>query len=109
MNKKRELLTHLNNAISALVKMHDDCARLEVIDNNQASKRLKADVSSFVNGELETFRKAVLEVRTEIIKRPRKKDGRAMNPGPRAPRKVTQEIVDQRPGPIEISSKDEDF
>jgi len=64
--KKREILPTLNNAIAKLSMMSGDAAKLEYTDNDQASKRLKADLSDFVHNELKVLQSLVYAVRTDI-------------------------------------------
>lgn len=71
--KKRDLLPALHSAIRALTDMASDAAKLEITDNDQASRRLKRAVLSFKRGELSAFSKLVLDVRTEINMIPTRK------------------------------------
>lgn len=73
MEKKRELLTHLNKCILALTSMSADAANLEIIDNDQASRRLRRDVLHFKSNELEAFFQAVRDTREQVRNRPKRK------------------------------------
>lgn len=64
--RKREILPILNNAINALVAMSADCAKLEMMDNDQASRRVKRDLASFKQKELREFSDLVYSVRAEM-------------------------------------------
>lgn len=66
MAQKREILPTLNKVISALVALSPDCAKLEMMDNDQASRRLKRDISIFKHTELKEFSDLILGVRSEI-------------------------------------------
>lgn len=71
--QKREILPTLNKVISALVALSPDCAKLELMDNDQASKRLKRDLSALKETELKAFTDLVFGVRAVIRnKTPRK-------------------------------------
>lgn len=73
MTQKREILPILNKVISALVALSPDCAKLELMDNDQASKRLKRDLSTLKETELKEFTDLVFGVRAVIRnKTPRK-------------------------------------
>jgi hypothetical protein len=48
--------------------MSADAAKLEVSDNDQASRRLKKAVTDFRNGELRNFQECIFNVRMEFIK-----------------------------------------
>ncbi len=71
--KKREILPILNNTINALVALSTDCANLEMMDNDQASRRVKRDLAKFKQTELKTFTDLIYGIRDEIKVRPRRK------------------------------------
>ena len=71
--KKREILPELHNAINALVALSTDCASLEMMDNDQASRRVKRDLAKFKQTELKTFTDLIYGIRDEIKSRPRRK------------------------------------
>jgi len=72
--KKRELLPKLNDAIVAMCNMSADAAKLEITDNDQASRRLKRDLTSFKNGPLKELYDSIVETREQIkYKKPIKK------------------------------------
>lgn len=71
--KKREVLPALNKCIEALVAMSADCAKLELMDNDKASRRLKLSVSDFKSGELKEFQDLIFKVRSEISSKGYKK------------------------------------
>ncbi len=64
--KKRELLNPLNDMITALVALSADAAKLEVHDNDQASRRLKQGIKDFEVEKLKPFKDQVLAIRQEI-------------------------------------------
>lgn len=66
MATKREILPTLNDAINALVALSSDCAKLELMDNDQASRRVKRDLASFKQVELKKFSDLIFGVRAEI-------------------------------------------
>lgn len=66
MEKRREILPVLNDAINALVALSADCAKLELMDNDQASRRVKRDLASFKQKELANFSQLVYKTRGEI-------------------------------------------
>lgn len=71
--QKREILPVLHRVINALVALSPDCAKLELMDNDQASKRLKRDLSALKETELKEFTDLVFGVRAVIRnKTPRK-------------------------------------
>jgi hypothetical protein len=74
--KKRDLIPTLQNAINKLMLLSEDMAKLEYMDNNLASRRLKKDLAEFKETELKALTDAVFEVRREIIRKPKAKDGR---------------------------------
>lgn len=71
--KKREILPFLDAAIICLSKMSADAAKLEIMDNDQASRRLKKSIVDFKHNELDNFTKIVFSVRAEINSKPSKK------------------------------------
>lgn len=71
--KKREILSTLDKAIAALVALSGDCSRLEVMDNDQASRRVKRDIAAFKETELKAFSDLIYGIRTEIKMKPRRK------------------------------------
>jgi len=70
---KREILPVLNNAVNALVAMSADCAKLEIMDNDQASRRIKRDIASFKEKELKCLSELIYGIRAEIRVKPRRK------------------------------------
>lgn len=64
--KKREILPVLHKVISALVALSPDCAKLELMDNDQASRRLKRDITALKETELKEFTNLVFGVRSVI-------------------------------------------
>jgi len=70
---KREILPVLNNAVNALVAMSADCAKLEIMDNDQASRRIKRDIASFKEKELKNLSELIYGIRAEIRVKPRRK------------------------------------
>lgn len=72
MEKKRSLLDPLNNVITALVALHADAAKLEFVDNDLASRRLKRDLAKLEITELKAFKRAVLNTRDEMNSLPPK-------------------------------------
>ena len=65
LTKKREVLLLLNKAIEKLVSMSADAAKLEIYDNEVASKRLKMSINKFKHEELNDLQRAVLDLRSE--------------------------------------------
>lgn len=77
--KKRELLPKLNNIIVALSGLTGDVAKLELSDNEQASRRVRKALIEIKNISLEDLRNEISNIRYDInkskgrpIKRPRK-------------------------------------
>jgi len=70
--KKREVLPTLNKCIEALVAMSGDAAKLEIMDNDKASRRLKKSISDFKTTELKAFRDLAQSIRSEINNKERK-------------------------------------
>jgi len=73
MMKKREILPALHDAIRALTDMASDAAKLEITDNEQASRRLKRAIMHFKRNELDSFNKIIVGVRSEISMMPPRK------------------------------------
>jgi hypothetical protein len=68
--KKREILPALDKVISGLVAMSAECAKLEITDNDQASRRLKRSLTSLKNKELKEFTDLIFNIRQEIKVKP---------------------------------------
>lgn len=66
IDKKRELLSHINECIASLVEMSADAAKLEIHDNDQASRRLKQNIKDFEVKKLKPFKEKVLDIRQLI-------------------------------------------
>jgi hypothetical protein len=64
--KKRELLNYLNEAIIHLSNLSSDAAKLEIYDNDAASRRLKQGIVDFEKGPLIKLKDQVLITRREI-------------------------------------------
>ncbi len=73
MVKKREILPALHDAIRALTDMASDAAKLEITDNEQASRRLKRAVMHFKRNELTSFNEIIVNTRKEISMMPPRK------------------------------------
>lgn len=73
LDKKRDLLGPLNKAIIALSNLSGDAAKLEIMDNNEASLRLKQAIVDFQYGELEEFKRAILDVRRQFNEKKKEK------------------------------------
>lgn len=73
MEKKRELLSLLNKCIIAMSNMTGDVAKLEIMDNDVASRKIKRDMLNFKNNELTEFNKAIHKTRDEVRARPKRK------------------------------------
>lgn len=71
--KKRQVIPVLDDAIKALVALSSDCATLEVMDNDQASRRVKRDIASFKEKELKKLTDTIYGIRVEIKSRPKRK------------------------------------
>ena len=80
MQKKREILPKINACITALVEMHRDAATLELVDNDQASRRLKSALKDFKEMPLTDLTDIVLKTRMEINAIPAKKINTKDNP-----------------------------
>lgn len=70
---KREILPALNKVISALVALSADCAKLELMDNDQASKRIKRDLAAIKEKELKDFTSLIYGIREELRNKPSRK------------------------------------
>lgn len=70
--KKRDILPALNKCIESLVSMSADCAKLEIMDNEKASKRLKISVSDFKSGPLKDFQDLVFAIRKDMNAKPKR-------------------------------------
>lgn len=66
IEKKRDLLPLLKKAIGDLTDLSGDLAGLEYKDNDQASRRVKRDLTAFKAGSLEELTRAVFKTREEI-------------------------------------------
>lgn len=64
--KKREVLKLIANCTKSLANMSEDAAKLEIFDNDKASRRLKRDIALFKEGPLKEFTDAVYKIREEI-------------------------------------------
>jgi hypothetical protein len=64
--KKRELLPQLNDAITALAAISGDVAKLEVHDNDQASRRVKGALAAFEKGPYLDLKTSILDLRKKI-------------------------------------------
>lgn len=64
--KKREILNDLNGAITTLAALSGDCAKLEVMDNDEASRRLKRDLVEFREGPFKKLVTNIYGIREEI-------------------------------------------
>lgn len=73
LTKRREILPVLEKVISGLVAMSADCAKLEITDNDQASRRLKRSITSLKNTELKEFTELIYNVRQDIKLKPSRK------------------------------------
>lgn len=77
--KKRELIPKLNKVINALVSMSADLAKLELTDNEEASKRARRDIIDIKNIYLKDLNDEITNLRFDLntskgrkVKRPRK-------------------------------------
>lgn len=95
MQKKREILPAINRCIEALTAMVHDAAKLELLDNSSASKKLKLAVSRFKRNELTDLSKIIYEIRDEINSMPKKtrvrKDGKSMMENIRSVKPVSED------------------
>lgn len=66
IEKKREILPALNNAIIALTMLSGDAAKLELHDNEEASKRLRKGVIDFRNVDLKNLEIIIQNIRFDI-------------------------------------------
>lgn len=64
--KKREVLPLIKNCVDSLMAMSEDAAKIELFDNDQASRRLKRDITAFKNGPLEKLTTEVYKIREHI-------------------------------------------
>jgi len=64
--KKREILPQLQQAIIALTELSADAAKLEIHDNDQASRRLKKGLVDFEHDYFLPLKKFVINLRAEI-------------------------------------------
>ena len=64
--KKRDLLVPLHDMIASLTELGADAAKLEIHDNDQASRRLKQGIKDFEVHKLKPFKDKVLDIRQEI-------------------------------------------
>ena len=64
--KKRELLPKLNKIIVELSKLSGDVAKLELYDNEQASKRVRKSIIDVRNIHLDDFLKEISNLRIDI-------------------------------------------
>lgn len=78
--KKRDLLPKLNKVIAELTGLSGDIAKLELSDNEQASKRTRKGLIDIRNGSLADLQNEIANIRIDInvskgreIKRPKKK------------------------------------
>lgn len=76
MTKKREILPLLNAAIICLSNMSADAAKLEINNNDQASRRIKKALVDFKHNELANFTNEIYSVRAEINSKPKKQVNR---------------------------------
>lgn len=72
MEKKRSLLDPLTKLINDLMALRTDAAKLELVDNDTASRRLKRDLYAVECNSLKAFKRAVLDTRDEINSLPPK-------------------------------------
>lgn len=77
--KKRELLPKLHKVINALVNMHSDLAKLELVDNEEASLRARRDLIDIRNIYIQELSDEITNLRFDLntskgrkVKRPRK-------------------------------------
>jgi hypothetical protein len=77
--KKRELLPKLNKVITELAALTGDVAKLELVDNEQASKRVRKALIEIANIHLPDLKNEITNIRVDInttkgreIKRPKK-------------------------------------
>ena len=70
--KKRDLLPDLNKMILDLQYMVPDAAKLELSDNDKASRRLKQSLVEFKNGPFAAFSEKVKAIREEINSKPKR-------------------------------------
>ena len=63
----------LNDIISALMAMSGDVAKLEMTDNDQASRRIKQAIVDLKHNELDVFTRLIFDVRSEINSKPAKR------------------------------------
>ena len=71
MAKKREILPVINEVISALMELSVDAAKLELIDNDVASRRFKKSIISIRNNEFNKLYLLSQDIREEMSARPR--------------------------------------
>jgi hypothetical protein len=72
-NKIREILPSLDKAIVALTRLSADAAKLEYLDNDEASRRLKRDIKDFEQNDFYPLKKLVINIRAEINSKPARK------------------------------------
>ena len=72
LTKKREVLSHVNQATIALANLSGNAATLEYNDNDRASKELKRDFLSFKNNEFKALEDLIKDIRTEHNLKPKK-------------------------------------
>lgn len=79
ITKKRDLLPKLHKVINALVDMSADLAKLELTDNEEASKRARRDIIDIKNKYMKDLNDEITNLRFDLntskgrkTKRPRK-------------------------------------
>ena len=65
-DKKRDLLPVLKKVIGELTDLSGDLADLEYKDNDQASRRVKRDLTNIKAGSLEELTRSIFKTREEI-------------------------------------------
>lgn len=64
--KKRHLLDKIQKCVTTLLDLSEDAAKLEIMDNDQASRRIKRDLVKFKDGPLEDLTREIYKTREEI-------------------------------------------
>lgn len=66
LQKKRELLSVLNKIIVEFSGLTGDIAKLEISDNEQASKRVRKALIAIKNGEFKNLTDQITNIRFDI-------------------------------------------
>lgn len=95
IQKKRQLLNgpnSFNELVQKLMAIAPDVAKLELTDNDEASKRVRRNLIAFKNEDCVAFLDRIKEIRSEISAIPSKPGKRASNTMDKA-LSVRQEIL----------------